>query len=238
MRTAFAGFPAEAMTFFRGLKKNNNREWFQSRKQVFEEKVKGPMLELVDALNAAMTKFAPEYATEPKKAVYRIYRDTRFSTDKTPYKTHIAAVFTRRSMAKHASAGFYFSVSPVEVEVAGGVYMPGPEQLLSIRNHLGDKHQEFRRIIRARSLRGLMGDLWGDQLARVPKGFPAGHPAADLLRYKQWLFYVLLDGSLATTPKLLPEVVRRFRSMTPFIEFLNAPLIDRKPARLFHELFV
>jgi uncharacterized protein (TIGR02453 family) len=228
MKSGFAGFPAEGIAFLRGLKKNNNREWFQARKQVFEEKVKAPMYELVEALNAAMMKFAPEYATDPPKAVYRIYRDTRFSRDKTPYKTQIAAVFNRRGLDKHGSAGLYFSVSPGEIEVAGGVYMPGPEQLLAIRNHLSEHHEEFRRILRAKSVRGIMGELWGEQLSRVPKGFPADHPAADLLRYKQWLLYVLLDPQLAATGKLLPEVARRFRTMTPFVEFLNEPLKARK----------
>lgn len=225
MRTGFPGFPSEAMAFFRGLKRNNRREWFQPRKPVYHEKVKAPMLALVDALNAAMMKFTPDYVTEPEKAVYRIYRDTRFSSDKTPYKTHIAAVFTRRGLEKHASAGLYFSVSPEEVEVAGGLYMPGPEQLLLVRNHIAEHHQEFRRILRAKRLRTLLGELWGEQLSRVPKGFAADHPAADLIRYKQWLVYTLLDPSLATTPKLFEEVASRFRAMIPLTEFLNAPLL-------------
>ena len=96
MRSAFSGFPPEAMQFFRGLARNNNREWFLPRKPIFEEKVKQPMRELVEAVNAAMKSFAPEYVTEPDKAIYRIYRDTRFSKDKTPYKDHIAATFPRR----------------------------------------------------------------------------------------------------------------------------------------------
>ena len=228
MASGFRGFPAEAMTFFRGLLRNNNREWFQARKQIYEQQVKAPMVELVNALSGDMMKFAPDYVTDAHKAIYRIYRDTRFSHDKTPYKTHIAAVFPRRGLEKHAGAGFYFSVSPKELEVAGGVYMPGPEQLLAIRNHLADHHEEFRRIIRARSLRAPMGELYGEQLSRVPKGFAAGHPAADLVRYKQWLVYTPLDRSLATTPNLFPELLKRFRAMTPLVEFLNAPLVVAK----------
>jgi uncharacterized protein (TIGR02453 family) len=235
MKSGFAGFPKEAMTFFRDLKKNNTREWFRERKQIYDEKVKGPMVELMDALNREMARFAPGYLTSPEKAIYRIYRDTRFSHDKSPYKTHIAAVFTRLGMEKHASAGLYFSVSPEEIEVAGGVYMPGPDQLLKIRNHLASHHEEFRRITSGRSFRALMGKLWGEQLSRAPKGFPADHPAADLLRYKQWLVYVLLDPSLASTPRLLPELAKRFRVMTPFIEFLNRPLAGKpRPEVLTH----
>lgn len=233
MQFSFPGFPPEALAFFRGLKRNNKREWFQARKAVFDEKVRAPMFQLVDALNAEMMKFAPDYVTEPERAVYRIYRDTRFSSDKTPYKTHIAAVFPRRGMERHAGAGFYFSVSPEEVEVAGGVYMPPPEQLAAIRSYLAEQHEEFRRIANARSLRTLVGEIVGDQLARVPKGFCADHPAADLVRYKQLYVFAELDPALALTPKLLGELVKRFRVITPLVEFLNAPLIRawRHPPR-------
>jgi uncharacterized protein (TIGR02453 family) len=233
MQFSFPGFPPEAMTFFRGLKRNNKREWFQARKAVFDEKVRAPMFQLVDALNAEMMKFAPDYVTEPERAIYRIYRDTRFSSDKTPYKTHIAAVFPRRGMERHAGAGFYFSVSPQEVEVAGGVYMPPPEQLSAIRSHLAEHHEEFRRIANTRSLRTLVGEIVGDRLARVPKGFCADHPAADLVRYKQLYVFAELDPALARTPKLLGELVKHFRVMTPLVEFLNAPLIRarRHPPR-------
>jgi uncharacterized protein (TIGR02453 family) len=233
----FPGFPEEAMKFFRALKRNNRREWFQPRKYIYEEQAKAPMLELVAALNAQMARFAPDYVREPRDAVYRIYRDTRFSRDKTPYKTFIAAVFPRRGMERHAGAGYYFSVAPHEIEVAGGVYMPPPEVLRALRLHMLDHHQEFRRIVSARALRSVMGGLKGEQLSRVPKGFPADHPASDLVRHKQWLFWVMLDPALATTPKLFGEILRRFRAMTPFIEFLNAPLAHLRqrpdPARFF-----
>jgi len=228
MQPAFRGFPAEGMNFFRSLKRNNRREWFQPRKHIYEEQVRAPMMELVAAVNAAMMRFAPDYVREPREAIYRIYRDTRFSPNKTPYKTHIAAVFQRRGMSKHGAAGLYFSVSAEEIEVAGGVYMPGPDELRAFRTHIAGNHEEFRAIVRARQLRRLVGEMHGDQLTRVPKGFCAEHPAADLVRYKQWLFYTMLDPALATTAKLLPEIVARFRAMTPFIEFLNRPMLGAR----------
>lgn len=227
----FGGFPKEALPFFRSLKRNNRREWFQPRKHIYDEKVRGPMVELVTALAAEMMDFAPAHVAEPAKAIYRIYRDTRFSSDKTPYKTHIAAIFPKRGHEKHAGAGLYFAVSPEEVEVAGGIYMPGPDVVRAVRLHMLDNHEEFRAILRARQLRSLMGELQGDRLTRVPKGFPVEHPAADLVRYKQWLVYVTLDAAIATTPKLFKEVSKRFRAMMPFLEFLNAPLA---PARRKH----
>jgi uncharacterized protein (TIGR02453 family) len=224
----FAGFPPEGLKFFESLARNNRREWFQPRKHIYEEQVKAPMLELVRALTAQMMRFAPDYVAEPAKAIYRIYRDTRFSKDKTPYKTHIAAIFPRRGLEKHAGGGMYFSVSAKEIEVAGGVYMPGPETLLAIRTHLAEHHEEFRKIIRARKLRTLLGEVHGEQLSRVPKGFPCDHAAADLLRHKQWLVYAMLDPKLATTPKLLTEVRQRFEAMIPFLEFLNRPLVRER----------
>jgi uncharacterized protein (TIGR02453 family) len=224
MNPGFAGFPPEAMTFLRNLKKHNTREWFQPRKEIYEEKVKGPMLELVTALMQRLADFAPDYVADPNKAIYRVYRDTRFSKDKTPYKTHIAAIFKHRDLEKHSGAGFYFSVAPEEIEVGGGVYMPMPDHLLAIRNYLAENHEGFRRIAAARDVRRLLGVVTGESLSRVPKGFAADHPAADLLRMKQFLLFRTLESSLATTPKLFRELVSRFQAMAPFLEFLNRPL--------------
>jgi uncharacterized protein (TIGR02453 family) len=221
----FPGFPPEAMQFFRGLARNNNRDWFQPRKPVFEEKVKQPMWELVEALNTALKRYAPEYVTEPSRAVYRFYRDTRFSKDKTPYKDHIAASFYRRGMVNHAGAGYYVAVSHKEVGIGGGIYMPPPESLLAVRNHMAERHREFRKIIAARAVKQLFGEMQGDQLSRPPKGFCADHPAADLLRYKQFLLYVELPAEIASGPELYGEIQKRFKAMTPFLEFLNHPLI-------------
>ena len=223
MSPGFTGFPPEAMTFFRGLKKNNTREWFQPRKEIYEQKVKGPMLELVTALMQRLADFAPEHVGDPAKAIYRIYRDIRFSKNKTPYKTHVAAVFPRRDLEKHAGASYYVSVSPEEVEVGGGVYMPPPESLRAIRSHLAEHHEEFRRIASARAVRRLFGELHGDRLTRPPKGFASDHAAADLLCRKQFLLFAELDPKLATTPKLFREVAARFEAMAPFLEFLNRP---------------
>src|SRR5260370_12685613 len=197
MTRGFAGFPPEAMTFLRGLKKNNTREWFQPRKEIYEEKVKAPMLELVTALMQRLADFAPDYVADPNKAIYRIYRDTRFSKDKTPYKTHIAAIFKHTHLEKHSGAGFYVSVSPGEIEVGGGVYMPLPEHLRSIRNYMAEHHEEFRRVAAARAVRRLLGDVIGETATRLPKGFSAAHHAEDLLRRQQFLLSPTLEPYLA-----------------------------------------
>jgi len=210
----------------RSLARNNRREWFQPRKAVFDAQVKEPMRQLVDAVNEAMSRFAPEYVTDPDKAIFRIYRDTRFSKDKTPYKTQIAASFPRRGAA--GGAGYYFAVSHKEVAIGGGIYMPAPETLRAIRGHVAEHYPEFRRICGARAVKQWFGAMQGEQLARVPKGFDPAHPAADLLRYKQFLLYVELPPDLAMGEELHAGIVQRFRAMRPFLEFLNAPLARQK----------
>ena len=226
MRSGFPGFPAEGLAFFAALQRNNRREWFQPRKAIFEEQLKQPMRELVGAVNTAMTRFAPDYVTDPDKAIYRIYRDTRFSKDKTPYKDHIAASFSRRG--DKAGAGYYFAVSHKEVAIGGGLYMPEAETLLAIRERLAERHEEFRKLAAAPAVRRLFVEVQGERLTRVPKGYAANHPAADLLRLKQYLLYVELPPDLATTPAVYTEVVKHFRAITPFVEFLNAPLRGKR----------
>lgn len=231
MPTAFAGFPEEMVRFFRSLKRNNRREWFQPRKHLFEQQVKTPMLELVSAINGELAKFAPEYVTEPKSAIFRIYRDTRFSADKTPYKSHIAASFSRRGSERLGTGGFYFSISPEVIEVAAGIWHPDRDVTLLVRNHIAETHQELSRILADKKARKLAGSLGGDALTRSPKGFDPEHPAAGFIKMKDWVLDVTLDPTLATTPKLKGEIAARFRAMAPLIRYLNRPLLARKPAR-------
>jgi len=231
--SAFPGFSAESLQFFRSLARNNNREWFLPRKPVFEQQVKQPMYGLVNRLNGAMARFAPDYRTEPAKAVYRFYRDTRFSKDKSPYKTHMAASFRHRHLSGEAAGGgFYFAISHKEVAIGGGMYMPSPETLLAVRRHLAQNHREFRKILAAKQVRSLLGEVHGERLTRVPKGFSPEHPAADLLKHKQLYLYIELPPDLATSANLEKEIVTRFKAMTPFLEFLNAPLAREKKPRI------
>jgi len=218
-------FPAEALTFLRGLARHNDREWFQPRKETFETKLKAPMIALIEAINAELMKFAPEHVTDPKKALYRIYRDTRFSADKTPYKTHLAAIFPRQGLEKHASAAFYFQLSPKGVGIAAGMYAPGPDELRTARTFLAENHEKFRAAVKGAEK--VLGKLTGDSVTRMPKGFDPASPAAELIRMKQWLFWIELDIKVATSPKLLSELVKRFRAAAPVLDLLNAGLKKR-----------
>jgi uncharacterized protein (TIGR02453 family) len=239
MKTTFPGFPKEGIAFLRALKKNNDREWFTPRKAEFEATVKQPMIELVRAIHREMMRFAPQYVGEPAKCVYRIYRDTRFSKDKTPYKTFASALLLRNGFDKHSgSAGIYFSVSPSEIEVAGGVYMPDRDVLLALRDYIAENHKQFRATFKAPKVKKLLGELWGDSVSRVPKGFDAAHPAADLIRRKHYILSAQLDPKIATTPKLPAEIVSRIEAMTPFVEFLNKPLVARLAKQKRDALFL
>jgi uncharacterized protein (TIGR02453 family) len=231
VRSGFAGFPPEMARFFRSLKRNNRREWFQPRKPLFEQHVKAPMLELIGAINTELAKFAPEYVTEPKNAIFRIYRDTRFSADKTPYKTHVAASFSRRGTERLGTGGFYFSVSHEVIEVAAGIYHPERDVTLAVRNHIVETHEELSRLLSDKKSRKLAGELQGDTLTRSPKGFDPAHPAAEFIKRKDWILDVTVDANVATTPQLHGAVVERFRAMAPLLVYLNRPLLKRKPVR-------
>lgn len=239
MKNTFPGFPKEGIAFLRALKKHNDREWFTPRKAEFEATVKQPMIELITAIHREMMRFAPQYVGEPAKCVYRIYRDTRFSKDKTPYKTFASALLLRNGFDRHAgSAGMYFSVSPTEIEVAGGVYMPDRDVLLALREFIAENHKAFRATFATPRVKNLLGELWGESVSRVPKGFDAEHPAADLIRRKHYILSAQLDPQIAITPKLLVEIVTRIEAMTPFVEFLNRPLAARRARQAREEKFL
>jgi len=224
MSKIFPGFSPEALKFFQDLSRNNTRDWFQPRKDYFTEHVRTPMLELVECVNQELADFSPEHVMDPGKAVYRIYRDTRFSKDKTPYKTHIAANFWHRTGPKHSSGGYYCSVSHESVEVACGIYMPEPPDLITLRRTISKRHDEIQKMLGAKPLVKLLGKIQGERLSRVPKGFLTDDPAADLLKHKQLYFYVTLDPAMATTKKLQKEIVDRFRAAAPFVQFVNTVL--------------
>jgi uncharacterized protein (TIGR02453 family) len=238
MTSRFPGFSPQALTFLRNLKRNNRREWFEPRKTEYEKLIKLPMLELIGCLNQEFARFAPNYVTPPQKATYRIYRDTRFSKDKSPYKTHISAIFPHNRASKKEGAVFYFHFTEKELLVFGGVYMPEPDELLAYRNLLQERYGELREILQDAKLRRMLGGLQGEQLSRMPKGFPLDHPAESLLRGKQWYLENTLDVRTVTSPKLLRELAKHFEVMAPMVEFLNQALTRKpKPQKMMFAAF-
>lgn len=225
---SFAGFPAEARWFLEEIEANNNREWFEANKPLYLEKVKQPMEELVAAIGREMGDYAADYIPEPKKAVLRIYRDVRFSKNKLPYKTNVAANFPRQGQGKMEGASFYLHLDRKELVVAAGIYMPSPETLKQLRSYIAGRHEELRAIIAERNLKKLMGGLHGEPMTRLPKGYLPGDPAEDLLRYKMFIVWSELDPALAYSSKVVTEVSKRFRAAAPLVEFLNRGLAPRK----------
>ncbi|MEZ2347648.1 DUF2461 domain-containing protein [Terriglobus sp. RCC_193] len=227
-------FSPAAIRFLKSLKRNNDRNWFNDRKSVFEEEVKAPWLALIDEVNHAMADFAPECVKPAPKAMFRIYRDTRFSSDKKPYKTHVGAWWSPAALAKTSGAGFYAHVGADDVTVAVGAFMPQPEQMLAMRRHLQQNHEAMRALMNDKKLRKLLPDQETMPLIRVPKGFVADDPAAEFLRDRKWGLSATLPLEVATSPKLLDEIVKRFRAAAPLVALLNAPLLQAKtPRRTF-----
>ncbi len=214
-------FTPEALKFLRGLKRHNDRAWFEPRKAIYELELKAPMLALIEEVNHALADFAPDHVRPPHKSLFRIYRDTRFSSDKRPYKSHFAVWWACAGMEKTSGAGFYFHLSSTETVIAAGAYMPAPEQLLAIRRYLVDHHAELRALLAGRKLRAAMGEFEGNRLTRPPRGFSADSPALDLILCRQWGVSATLPAESATRPTLLRDITSRFALAAPIVHLLN-----------------
>jgi uncharacterized protein (TIGR02453 family) len=225
MPTASPRFSPATLSFLKRLKRNNRREWFNARRDEYEATVRQPMIAIVERLAVDMRAIAPELLVSPKHSIYRIYRDTRFSENKTPYKTHVAASFRPRDLAKGVGAGMYFHVSPEGVWVGGGLYAPETPQLHAVREQIAANLRRFRSIVEAPAFkRGLDGGLEGERLQRVPRGFPKDHEAADYLKYRQFLAGREFPARFATGSGFYNGVLGVFRQVAPLIRFLNEPL--------------
>jgi uncharacterized protein (TIGR02453 family) len=224
-------FSEAALKLLRDLSRNNRREWFAPRKAVFEQILKQPMLALIGVVTEAMVAFAPAHVRPPEKTMMRIYRDTRFSSDKRPYKNHLAAWWSHAGMEKTSGAGYYLHVSPDEVVIAGGVFMPTREQLLAIRRFLLDNHSRVRKLLEDKKTKKFLSPLDGARLSRAPKGFPKEHPAMDLLCARRWGVGASLRPEAALDREFAREVVKRFRLAAPLVDALNTPLAAIPQAR-------
>jgi len=214
----------EGLKFLRGLEKHNDREWFNERKAVYEAELKEPMLAIIRKITDAMMDFAPNHVRPAEKSLFRIYRDTRFSNNKLPYKTHVAAWWSHMGMEKTSGAGYYFQVSPKGVVIAAGAYMPEKEQLAAIRHWLLDNHIEFRRLLQKPAVRKTFTEFEGEALTRPPKGFPCEHPAMDLIKCKQWGLSTTLQAEAALEPGFAGTLIKHFKLLTPMVDALNTPI--------------
>ena len=220
-------FTRKTLAFLRALKRNNDREWFRARKPDYEQHVRAPMVALLDQLARDLPAFAPDLVSDPRVSLFRIYRDTRFSHDKRPLKTQVAAHFPCRKFPKGEGAGMYVEITPQWVWIGGGIYMPSSVELHSIRSAIATNHRKFQRIVTAPAFRTAVGELTGEQLTRVPRGYAKDHPAAAYLRHRQFIGGREYAAEFAIGPRFYPELLNVFRGIAPLVSFLNGALLTR-----------
>ena len=224
-------FTRRTLTFLRALKRNNDRDWFRARKAEYETHVRGPMIELLARLADDFRRFAPELIADPKVSLFRIYRDTRFSDDKSPLKTHAAAHFPTRGFPRTQGAGMYVEVAPTWVWFGGGMYMPTTAELQAIREHVASSHPRLHRLVTAPAFKRMFGQLEGERLSRVPRGYLKDHPAAHYLQYKQFYAGREFPADFATSDEFYPELIRTFKATAPLVRFLNTAISAQPGAR-------
>jgi len=220
-------FTRKTLAFLRALKRNNDRDWFRARRADYEQHVRGPMIALLDELARDLPGFAPDLVSDPRVCLFRIYRDTRFSSDKRPLKTNVAAHFPSRKFPKGEGAGLYLEVAPQWVWMGGGIYMPSSSELNAIRAAVAADHRRFRRVVTAPAFRRAVGELSGEQLTRVPRGYAKDHPAADYLRHRQFIGGREYPADFAVSPRFYSELLTVFRGIAPLVGFLNTAISTR-----------
>ena len=217
-------FTKDTLKFLRALKRNNDREWFRARREDYDRHVREPMIAVIEHLARDFQRVAPEIVASPKVSLYRIYRDTRFSEDKTPLKTHAAAVFPTRGLARHEGAGLYFEVAPQWVWIGGGMYAPPPPQLVRVREHIATTWPKVKRIATNKTFVEQVTKLDGERLRRVPRGFATDHPAAEYLKHRQFMAGRELPDEVAVDEAFYPTLLGTFKAILPLVRFLNEPL--------------
>ena len=214
----------ETIEFLKKLAKNNNREWFQANKKAFEA-AQDNMTAFAGYLIGEIGKFDSEVANlDPKSCVFRIYRDVRFSKDKSPYKINLGAYISpggRKSM----QPGYYFHVQPSSSFIAGGKHIPDGPELLKIRTTIAENTTEFLKIVNKKSFVEHFGEMRGEKLKSSPKGFPADHAAVEYLKLKEFMaFQELPDDKFLTSPEFPKSLARTLKEMYSLIAFLRKAL--------------
>ncbi|MBT8046948.1 MAG: DUF2461 domain-containing protein [Xanthomonadales bacterium] len=222
----FGGFPEDFFVFLQELKDNNNRDWFNTNKNRYYESVVNPIGAFIVSIAPRLKKISRHYIADPKPhggSMFRIYRDTRFSKDKSPYKTHAGVQF-RHEAGKNAHApGFYVHLADDELVFGGGIWQPPGPQLNRIREYIADNSRSWARIRNATKVKEV-GGIKGDSLKRPPQGFDAQHVHIEDLKRKS--FYVMTEASpeIALKPGFIDEVTEAFRRAAPLTRFITGAL--------------
>lgn len=218
----FCGFDRSLIGFLRELEANNTRDWFAANKHRYEALVLNPSLDFIAAMGPRLARFAPEFEAIPKRiggSLMRVYRDTRFGRDKTPYKTNVGIQF-RHCQGKDVHApGYYVHLAPGEVFVAAGMWHPEPDALTEVRTAIVERPKDWSKARNSAPFRRAL-ELGGATLKRPPQGYPADHPHMEDLKRKDFIASAVLGEPAAWAPDFIDDVTERFRAATPFMTFL------------------
>ncbi len=213
----------DTFRFLKDLKKNNDRAWFLDNKSRYET-ARADFEAFLDELLTGIAKFDAGIAHHrAKDCIFRIYRDVRFSKDKSPYKTHLGA-YISPAMKKsdiHSRAGYYIHIEPGASILAGGAYMPQGEWLKAIRQEIDYNAGTFKKIVNNHEFKAIFGELEGDKLKRAPKGYTPDHPEIELLRYKSFLAVHKCDDKTVISKDFMQQCISVFKTLFPLNEFLN-----------------
>lgn len=213
--------PQIIITFLKELSKNNNREWFLENKPLYLE-AKLAFEEVVETLISITTVTNPENESlTPKECIFRIFRDVRFSKDKTPYKTHFDAFIAKKGGRKSIYAGYYLHITPDNSMFGGGIYAPIPEILKALRQEIFNFPDEFKTIINNPAFKLKYNKLFEDKLIMAPKGFPRDFPDVELLKYKSYIVSHPLSDEDLLSPDFDNKIRVLTKTLSPFNTFLN-----------------
>jgi uncharacterized protein (TIGR02453 family) len=213
--------PKSALDFLQQLKENNNKPWFEANKPKYLNEL-NHIQTFADALLQELCKTDVLETASGKKSVYRIYRDIRFSKDKTPFKTYWGGSYTRATAARRG--GYYFHLEKGNSFFAGGFWGPNATDLKRIRAEFAHDPERFRKILTSKSFISNFGTLRGEQLKTKPTGFDADHPAIDLLRFKQFLVIKRFTDDEVLSPYFLKDALEAFKNMRPFFDYMSEVL--------------
>lgn len=206
------------LDFLKKLAQHNDRNWFEANKTDYL-KAQENMLAFTEEVLAKLNQHDHIETPSAKKSLMRIYRDTRFSTDKTPYKTHLGGRFARAT--KLLRGGYYFRVGPGVSRVAGGFYAPNNEDLLRIRKDIESNYDEWQKMLNNPKLKGTFGKLEGEKLTTAPKGFSKDHPAIELLRHKQFYFQRSFTDEEVLSAGFQEELNKSLENLRPFFDYMS-----------------
>jgi uncharacterized protein (TIGR02453 family) len=213
----------EVLNFLSELKENNNKEWFDQNRDRYQE-CRKKMLFLTELIIHEAGKFDPEIGIQdPKACVFRIFRDVRFSNDKTPYKTNMGS-FIAKGGRKSVSAGYYLHIEPGASFIGGGSYCPPADALKAYRTEIFDHPEEFKQLIYNESFRKVYPELYDDKLKTAPKGFPKDFPDIDLLKYKSFAFGSEIDDTVVSSDAYVEKILSSMKELYPVNRFLNTAL--------------